>query len=122
MAYNWDGIKPDLVAVGKATSGGVSPVSGVFCNDKIMLTIKPGEHGSTFGGNPFGMHIAKVAIQALVEEGMPENALKIGNILQDKLGGLKSRLVKEVRGKGLFLGLELIQNARVDGNDLALAL
>lgn len=62
MAYEHDKIKPDIVAVGKALSGGMMPVSGAFCNDDIMLKINPGEHGSTFGGNPIGMAVAKVAI------------------------------------------------------------
>jgi len=74
MGYDWEGIKPDIVAVGKALSGGMMPVSGAFCNDEIMLCIKPGEHGSTYGGNPLGMHVAKVAIEVLIEERMVENA------------------------------------------------
>jgi ornithine--oxo-acid transaminase len=62
MAYEWDNAKPDIVAVGKALSGGMMPVSAAFCNDDIMMNIKPGDHGSTYGGNPLGMHVAKVAI------------------------------------------------------------
>jgi ornithine--oxo-acid transaminase len=62
MAYDWEGIKPDILAVGKALSGGTMPVSGSFCNDEIMLCIRPGEHGSTYGGNPLAMAVAKVAI------------------------------------------------------------
>jgi len=81
MCYEWDGIKPDIVAMGKAMSGGTMPVSAVACNDDIMLTIKPGEHGSTYGGNPLAMHVSKVAIQTLMEEGMIENSLKMGDLL-----------------------------------------
>lgn len=61
MAYEWEGIKPDILTVGKALSGGMMPISAAFCNDDIMLNIKPGEHGSTYGGNPLAMHVAKVA-------------------------------------------------------------
>lgn len=80
MASDWDGVKPDIVAVGKALSGGIMPVSGAFCNDEIMMNIKPGEHGSTFGGNPLGMAVAKRAIEVLLEEKMVENSLKMGEI------------------------------------------
>lgn len=86
MAYEWDkNCKPDILTVGKALSGGFMPVSGAFCNDDIMLTIKPGEHGSTYGGNPIGMAVAKAAIHTLIEEGMPENALKMGYLLEEEL-------------------------------------
>lgn len=61
MAYEWEGIKPDILTVGKALSGGMMPISAAFCNDEIMLKIHPGEHGSTYGGNPLAMHVAKVA-------------------------------------------------------------
>lgn len=74
MASEWDNVKPDIVAVGKALSGGTMPVSGAFCNDSIMMLIKPGDHGSTYGGNPLGMAVAKAAIQVIIEEGMVENA------------------------------------------------
>jgi ornithine--oxo-acid transaminase len=85
MAYDWEGIKPDIVTVGKALSGGFMPVSAAFCNDNIMMNIKPGEHGSTYGGNPLAMHVSKVAIQTLVEEGMIENAAKMGDIMATRL-------------------------------------
>lgn len=62
MAYDWEGVKPDILAVGKALSGGTMPVSGAFCNDEIMLCIRPGEHGSTYGGNPLAMAVSIVAI------------------------------------------------------------
>jgi ornithine--oxo-acid transaminase len=81
--YDWDGIKPDMVCLGKSLSGGMMPVSGVLADDEVMLTIKPGDHGSTYGGNPLAMAVSKVAVQVLVEEGMIENSLKMGEILQD---------------------------------------
>jgi ornithine--oxo-acid transaminase len=85
MAYEHEGIKPDILVVGKALSGGFMPVSAAFCNDNIMMNIHAGEHGSTYGGNPLGMHVARVAIQTIIEEGMVENAKKMGDILGARL-------------------------------------
>lgn len=104
MAYEHEGIKPDILIVGKAISGGFMPVSAAFCNDKIMLNIHPGEHGSTYGGNPLAMHVSRVAIQTLIEEGMVENAAKMGQILGEKLQYLAQNrsLILESRGIGLF--------------------
>lgn len=93
MAYEWDNAQPDILAVGKALSGGMMPVSAAFCNDNIMMNIKPGDHGSTYGGNPLAMRVSKVAIQTLVEEGMIENSLKMGEIFQDELSKIKSPLI-----------------------------
>jgi len=76
-------MKPDILSVGKSLSGGMMPVSGIFCNNEIMMNIKPGEHGSTYGGNPLAMCVAKVAVQTLLEEGMVENAKKMGEIFSD---------------------------------------
>lgn len=104
MAYDWEGIKPDIVTVGKALSGGFMPVSAAFCNDNIMMNIKPGEHGSTYGGNPLAMAVSKVAIQTLVEEGMVENAQKMGDLMNERLQEIasKSSIILEARGIGLF--------------------
>lgn len=119
MAYDWEGIKPDIISVGKALSGGVLPVSGAFANDEVMMNIKPGDHGSTFGGCPISMAVARAAIQTLVEEKMPENAQKMGEILGEELQKIKSPIVKEVRGRGLFWAIETVHDAKVNGNDLA---
>ena len=81
MAYDWDDAKPDIVSVGKALSGGTMPVSAAFCNDEVMMNIKPGDHGSTYGGNPLAMAVSKAAIKALIEEGMVENAAAMGEVL-----------------------------------------
>ena len=81
MAYDWDDDKPDIVSVGKALSGGTMPVSAAFCNDEVMMNIKPGDHGSTYGGNPLAMAVSKAAIKALIEEGMVENAAAMGEVL-----------------------------------------
>jgi ornithine--oxo-acid transaminase len=104
MAYEHDGAaaKPDILCVGKAMSGGMMPVSAAFANDAVMMNIKPGDHGSTYGGNPLAMLVAKVAIETMIEEKMIENAVKMGDIFHDKLSKLKSRLIKDVRGRGLF--------------------
>jgi len=87
MGYMYDlgDVKPDIVTLGKAISGGVTPVSGILADDHIMNTIKPGDHGSTYGGNPLGMAVARAAVGALVEEGMVENAQVMGKLLQDNL-------------------------------------
>ena len=94
MAYEWDmDEKPDILIVGKALSGGLMPVSGAFCNDNIMLNIKPGEHGSTYGGNPLAMAVARTAIQTMVDEKMPENAEKMGQIFKEELAKIKNPII-----------------------------
>lgn len=96
MAYEYEqNAKPDILVVGKALSGGMMPVSGAFCNDDIMLNIKPGEHGSTYGGNPLAMAVSRAAIQTLVEEGMPENAAKMGEIFKEELSKIKSSIISD---------------------------
>ena len=95
MAYEWDDCKPDILCLGKSLSGGVIPVSAALCNDNIMLTIKPGEHGSTFGGYHLGMAVANTAVKCLIEEGMVENSQVMGKILEESLGKIKSPLIAE---------------------------
>jgi len=108
------GVKPDMIFLGKALSGGVLPVSAVLCDDEIMLTIKPGEHGSTYGGNPLACKVGIEALKVLQEEGMVENAREMGDVLMDGLKGLESDRIKEVRGKGLFCAVEIEER---DGED-----
>lgn len=93
--------------------------SAAFCNDDIMGYIKPGDHGSTYGGNPLAMRVAQVAIQTMIEEQMPQNAAKMGEIFNARLSKLKSRLIKQVRGRGLFQSIEIDSKSLVDGNDFA---
>lgn len=121
MGYMHDlgDVKPDIVTLGKAISGGVTPVSGILADDHIMMTIKPGDHGSTYGGNPLGMAVAKAAVEALVEEGMVENAQVMGQLLHDNLNSMSSPLIKEVRARGLFCGMEFHEHLAVDGNHFA---
>lgn len=100
-----EGVKPDILILGKALSGGVLPVSAILASDEIMLCIKPGQHGSTFGGNPLAAEVAKAALEVVVQEKLAEHAASMGEIfrkeIREKLVG-KSPLVKEVRGKGLL--------------------
>ncbi|XP_046749473.1 ornithine aminotransferase, mitochondrial [Diprion similis] len=102
LAVDHEGVRPDIVILGKALSGGFYPVSGVLADDQVMLTIKPGEHGSTYGGNPLGCRIAMAALRVLEDEKLAENAQRLGEILRKKLGQLPKEIVKLVRGKGLL--------------------
>ena len=102
MACDYEAVKPDILILGKALSGGVFPVSAVLCNDEIMLTIQPGEHGSTYGGNPLACAVAMEALKVLVEEHMAENAFRLGNILRTELNHIPTDLIQLVRGKGLL--------------------
>ena len=109
LACHHDFVHPDILLLGKALSGGFMPVSAVLCSDEIMLTIKPGEHGSTFGGNPLACAVANVAIDILDDEDLVENAEKRGNQLMEFLHTLKAKtaLIREVRGKGLLCAIEI---------------
>jgi ornithine--oxo-acid transaminase len=111
FAYEHEGIKPDVVVVGKALSGGFYPVSGILADDPVMGVFQPGEHGSTYGGNPMAAAVARAALRALVEERMVENSAELGPYFMARLQGIRSRHVKEVRGKGLWIGIELHREA-----------
>jgi len=102
LACDWENAKPDILVLGKALSGGVLPVSAVLANDEIMLTIRPGEHGSTYGGNPLACKVAMASLQVLVEEGLAEKADKLGVLLRGELAKMPSSVIKTVRGKGLL--------------------
>lgn len=102
LACDHEEVKPDIVILGKALSGGTIPVSAVLCNNDIMLNIKPGEHGSTYGGNPLACVVAMAALQVLKDENMVENAKEMGELLREELVKLKSPFIKTVRGKGLL--------------------
>jgi len=111
------GFKPDILILGKALSGGVLPVSAVLSNDEIMLTIKPGEHGSTFGGNPLACAVASVALQVIEEEKLAENALKMGAIFRETLKKellSKVPFVKEIRGMGLLNAIVIDKDEDVE--------
>lgn len=102
LACDHEQVKPDILILGKALSGGVLPVSAVLANDEIMLTILPGEHGSTYGGNPLACAVAIESLKVLQDENLAENAEKIGNIFRREIQGLNNPLIKEIRGKGLL--------------------
>ncbi|XP_063077884.1 ornithine aminotransferase, mitochondrial [Engraulis encrasicolus] len=102
LAVDHEPVRPDIVILGKALSGGVYPVSAVLCDDEVMLTIKPGEHGSTYGGNPLACKVAVAALEVLEEEKLAENAEKMGQLLRTELMKLPSDIVTTVRGKGLL--------------------
>ena len=104
LACDYEQVKPDLLILGKALSGGTIPVSAVLANNEVMLTIKPGEHGSTYGGNPLACAVAMEALKVLKEENLAENAFKMGEIFRVNMLKLKdkSALIAEVRGKGLL--------------------
>jgi ornithine--oxo-acid transaminase len=102
LACDHEGVHPDILILGKALGGGVLPVSAVLASDEIMLTIKPGEHGSTFGGNPLACKVAMTALQVLVDEKMASNAAYMGNLFREELSSIESPYLSGVRGKGLL--------------------
>ncbi len=112
FAYMHEGITPDVLIVGKALAGGFYPVSAVLASKEILGVYKPGDHGSTFGGNPLGCAVARAALQVLVEEKMVERSAEMGAYFLEKLKTLSSPDLKEVRGQGLWIGIELNSAAR----------
>lgn len=106
-AADHEQVRPDMIVMGKALSGGMLPVSGVVGDVEVMDTIGPGEHGNTFCGNPLAMATSHAAIKTLVDEGMIENAATMGNLFMNELRKIDSPLIKEVRGRGLFVGIEV---------------
>ena len=107
LAEEHDGIEADLTLIGKALSGGFYPVSAVLSNSEVMGVLQPGEHGSTFGGNPLACAVARAALKVLVEEKMVDNAAEMGSYFLDGLRQIKNPVIKEIRGKGLMIGMEL---------------
>lgn len=107
LAEAHDNIEADLTLIGKALSGGFYPVSAVLSNQAVLGVLQPGDHGSTFGGNPLACAVSRMALKVLVEEGMIENAAEMGTYFLDGLKQVKSQIIKEVRGKGLMIGVEL---------------
>lgn len=102
LACDYENVRPDVLILGKALSGGVLPVSAVLADDEIMLNIHPGEHGSTYGGNPLACKVAMTALQVLKDEKMAENALEMGNFFRDEIQNIGSAFIKSIRGKGLL--------------------
>jgi ornithine--oxo-acid transaminase len=108
LADRHEDAEPDVTLIGKALSGGFYPVSAVLSNSEVLGVLRPGEHGSTFGGNPLACAVARMALRVLVEEGMVENSAEMGEYFLQGLKHIASPLVKEVRGKGLMIGIELL--------------
>lgn len=102
LACDHEDVRPDILILGKAISGGVMPVSAVLADDEIMLTIKPGEHGSTFGGNPVAAKVAMAALEVVRDENLAEKAEALGIIFREKMSEIKSDMIELVRGKGLL--------------------
>ena len=111
LAEEHEGIVADVTLIGKALGGGFYPVSAVLSNTDVLGTLKPGQHGSTFGGNPLACAIARASLKVLVEEGMIENAARLGPYFLDRLKAMRSNVIREVRGRGLMLAVELNPDA-----------
>ncbi|XP_049773703.1 ornithine aminotransferase, mitochondrial isoform X2 [Schistocerca cancellata] len=120
LAVDHEGVKPDILCLGKALSGGVYPVSAVLANDDVMLCIKPGEHGSTYGGNPLACRVGIAALKVLLEENLAANAEKMGKLLRDELSQLPKDVVSIVRGKGLLNAIVI--NKKFDAWEVCLKL
>ncbi len=112
FTFMHEGIRPDLVIIGKALSGGFYPVSAVLASKEVLGVFNPGDHGSTFGGNPLACAIARAALRVLVDEKMVENSAVLGKYFLEQLRAIESPNVKEVRGLGLWIGLEMTGRAR----------
>lgn len=112
FACDYDGIKPDVLLVGKALGGGFYPVSAALADAPLMRLFQPGEHGSTFGGNPLGCAVAEAALDVIVDERLAQRARYAGAKIMQGLRALKSPLIEEVRGRGLLIGIELTIPAR----------
>jgi len=112
FAYMHEGIRPDVLIVGKALAGGFYPVSAVLSSKEILGVFRPGDHGSTFGGNPLGCAVARAALRVLRDEKMVENSAELGAYFIEKLRAIKSPEIKDVRGIGLWIGIEMEGKAR----------
>jgi ornithine--oxo-acid transaminase len=120
LASEHEGVKPDGVTLGKALGGGLLPVSAFLASEEVMGVFGPGDHGSTFGGNPLAAAVGLEALDVIVEEGLAERSAELGAWLLDELRAIKSPLICEVRGKGLFIGLELVP--QISGRDFCVRL
>ncbi|MFN8154244.1 MAG: ornithine--oxo-acid transaminase [Bacteroidia bacterium] len=122
LACDHEGVRPDILILGKALSGGLLPVSAVLADDEIMLTIKPGEHGSTYGGNPLACKVAMEAMKVVVDEDLAGNAERLGNILREELKKIKSDRITLVRGKGLLNAIVIKEKDGIDAWEVCLRL
>lgn len=112
FATDWDNVKPDVYILGKALGGGVFPISCILGDKEVLEVFNPGSHGSTFGGNPLACAVSNVALDVIVDENLSERSLELGNYFKSELESINHPAIKEVRGKGLFIGIELTEDAR----------
>jgi ornithine--oxo-acid transaminase len=122
LACDHEGVRPDILILGKALSGGAMPISAVLADDEIMLTIKPGEHGSTFGGNPLAGKVAIAALEVIREEKLAEKAERLGRIFRDEMKAVKSDMLELVRGKGLLNAIVIRPKNGKEAWDVCLAM
>ena len=122
FACDHEGIRPDMITIGKALSGGVLPISAVLADDEIMLTIKPGEHGSTFGGFPLAAKVAVAALEVIRDEHLTENAERLGKIFREEMSKINSPFFKSVRGKGLLNAVITEPQKGLEAWDICLAM
>lgn len=112
FACDWEGVKPDMYILGKALGGGVFPISCVAADKEVLGVFNPGSHGSTFGGNPLACSVSLASLEVIVDEDLPGRSLESGEYFLNKLKTISSPYIKEIRGKGLFIGIELTKPAR----------
>ncbi|SDX45911.1 ornithine--oxo-acid transaminase [Salimicrobium album] len=112
FACDWEDVNPDMLILGKALGGGVFPISCVVSNKDILGVFNPGSHGSTFGGNPLASAVSLASLQVIEDENLADRSLRLGNHMMEELKSIDSSIIKEVRGKGLFIGVELTEPAR----------
>ena len=113
FCYEWDNVRPDILIVGKALGGGVYPVSAAIADSKYMDVFHPGDHGSTFGGNPLAAAIARAALRVILDEDLPARSARLGAWFMDRLRAIKSKHVEEVRGRGLMIGVVIKESSGV---------
>jgi ornithine--oxo-acid transaminase len=112
FACDWEEVDPDILILGKALGGGVFPISCVVANSDVLGVFNPGSHGSTFGGNPLACAVSLAALEVIEEESLAERSLELGEYFLNKLKTISNPIIKEIRGKGLFIGVELTEAAR----------
>ncbi|MBL0308349.1 MAG: ornithine--oxo-acid transaminase [Bacteroidetes bacterium] len=118
LACDWEEVRPDILILGKALSGGTLPVSAVLCDDPVMLTIKPGEHGSTYGGNPLACKVAMASLQVIKDDNLVYNSFYLGKYIRQELSKIKHPLISNIRGKGLLNAIVLKPGKKDNGWEL----
>jgi ornithine--oxo-acid transaminase len=122
LACDHEDVRPDILMLGKAVSGGVYPVSLVLADDEVMLCLKPGQHGSTYGGNPLACAVARAALQVVIDEQLSDNAQRMGRLFRKSLARINSPCITAIRGKGLLNAIVVDRNSSVSATDICLKL